>query len=381
VTDVLLTANAHGDRWPASAAAGFLYLRFAGLSRARRVSLLPLFLSMCLAPNLAGQALPVDDVKPVPLLTGSAGFIATFDGGEPHLGPIVTPVVLVPLGQRWLFETRLDFESDLEQMPGQNSFHGQLQKNVDYAQLDFIANPYVTFTVGRFLTPFNIYNERLYPVWIRNLQTDPLILPIGIGPSNASNGAMIRGGFQAHPALDVNYALYFSTLTTTNYIDSARFVGGRAGIFIRKTRVEFGGSFQHSLQDERSNSFGFHAIWEPFALPLELRAEYARSFDGSGYWAEAAYRLGQIPYLQKQFRRTQLVTRIQQGFEGTSPDTSLFPANLKMLEFGLNYYFMDGLKGTSSYGRQFSAGDNKNVWTLGLTYRFVIPLGNAWRDK
>jgi len=31
-------------------------------------------------------------------------------------------------------------------------------------------------------------------VWIRNLQTDPLILPIGIGPSNASTGGMLRGG-------------------------------------------------------------------------------------------------------------------------------------------------------------------------------------------
>jgi hypothetical protein len=335
---------------------------------------------MCLAPSLGAQAPQIDDVKPIPLLTGNAGFITTVDGGEPHLGPIVSPVVLLPLGHRWLFETRGEFESDLVQVAGQSGFHGQVEKNVDYAQLDVIANPYMTVTVGRFLTPFNIYNERLYPVWIRNLQTDPLILPIGVGSSNASNGAMVRGGFKVHPAFDINYAVYFSTLTTTNYIDSMRFAGGRAGVVISKTRLELGGSFQHSLQDERSNSFGFHAIWEPFALPLELRAEYARSVQGSGYWAEAAYRLGQVRYFQKQLRRTQLVTRMQQSFAGASPGTSLFPTNIKMVEFGLNYYFIDGLKGTSSYGRQFSAGDNKNEWTLGLTYRFVVPLGNAWRN-
>ncbi len=128
----------------------------------------------------------------------STGFITTFDGGQPQLGPIVTPVLLVPIGQRWLFETRATFESDLTQEPGMSGFHGNLDKEVEYAQLDFIANQYMTITVGRFLTPFGIFNERLYPVWIRNLATDPLTLPIGVGPSNASTGAMVRGGFRAN---------------------------------------------------------------------------------------------------------------------------------------------------------------------------------------
>jgi hypothetical protein len=376
---VLLFADHHeeGRRLPAAAIPA-LSGRIRGCER----WLLALSLLWITCQPLGAQAPPEDDVKPVPLLTGSAGFISTFDGGEPHLGPIATPVVLIPLGRRWLFEARGDFESDLVQVPGQSGFHGSVEKSVDYAQLDFIANPYITFTLGRFLTPFNIYNERLYPVWIRDLQTDPLILPIGIGPSNASNGAMIRGGFKAHPAFDfdINYAVYFSTLTSTEYIDSARFAGGRAGIFIPKTRLEFGGSFQHSLEEGHSNSYGFHAIWEPIALPLEIRAEYARSFQGSGYWGEAAYRLSQLPYLERQLRRTQIVGRMQQSFVGASPSTSLFPTNMKMFEFGLNYYFIDGFKGVASYGRDFSGDGNKNVWTLGLTYRFVIPLGNAWRN-
>jgi hypothetical protein len=330
-----------------------------------------------LTTRLGAQSLPSTDVKPVPLLTGSAGFISTFDDGEPHLGPIVTSIVLVPVAQRWLFETRATFESDMVQLPGENGFQGQVRKEVDYAQLDFIANPYLTVTVGRFLTPFGIFNERLYPVWIRNLQTDPLILPIGIGPSNASTGAMLRGGFKAHPQFNVNYAVYFSALSTASPVDSDRFAGGRVGIFAPKVRLEIGGSFQHSLQDERSNAFGFHGIWQPTALPLDLRGEYGRSKTGSGYWVESAYRLSQVPFLQNELRRTQLVARMQEFFVADLPSDSLLPVNTKQFEFGLNYYFMDGLKGTSSYGRQLSTNGNKNVWTIGLTYRFVVPLGHA----
>ena len=346
-----------------------------------KVLAITLFLTVFCVSRLQGQSQPDEDVKPVPLLTGSTGFITTFDGGDPHLHPIVTPLVLVPIGQRWVFETRATFETDMVQVPGRSGFHGgAVNKEVEYVQLDFIANPYMTVTVGRFLTPFGIFNERLYPVWIRNLQSDPLILPIGLGPSNASTGAMVRGGFKAHPKFNINYTAYFSALSTVSHLDSDRFAGGRAGIFVPAARLEIGGSFQHGLQDARSNAFGFHAIWQPPALPLDLRSEYARSIAGSGYWVEAAYRLSQIPFRQNEFRRTQVVARMQQYFVGENAGDALIPVNTKLFEFGLNYYFIDGLKFSSNYGRQFSSVGNGNVWTIALTYRFVIPLGHTGRE-
>jgi hypothetical protein len=315
--------------------------------------------------------------KPVPIFTGSAGYITDSTGGIWDLHPIASGILLLPIGDRWLIETRETFEDDMVQEPPRPGFHGYLQKEVDYAQVDFIANPYLTVTVGRFLTPFGIFNERLYPVWIRNLQPDPLILPIGTGPSNASTGAMFRGGFSLNSTVNLNYAAYYSTLSKVSPVDSERTTGGRAGLFFPKLRLEFGTSFQHRLQDERSNLWGTHFIWQPNRLPLDIRAEMARSREGSGYWIEPAYRLNQLPFWRDEMRRTQLVARFQQFRVGPLPNPQLSPVNLHTFEAGMNYYFTDGLKTNFAYGRQFTAQGNLNVWTLAVTYRFLVPLARG----
>jgi len=329
------------------------------------------------AASANNQTLDSSEISPIPVLQTSAAFLTIFDAGETRIHPLITPVLLVPFGQRWLFEARGTFESDLTQQPGVSGFHGVVQKEEEYAQLDFIANQYMTVTVGRFLTPFGIFNERLYPVWIRNLASDPLILPIGIGPSNASTGAMLRGGFKATSQFNFNYSVYYSTLSNLSPVDSSRFAGGRAGIFIPSARLEIGGSFQHLLQGDRSNLFGFHLAWQPMALPLDIRAETARSRTGSGYWVESAYRLSQAPFWRDEMRRLQVVSRMQQFFTGPSSANSILPVNTNMFEFGMNYYFRDDLRAMSSYGRQFAPQGNGNVWTLALTYRLVTPLGRG----
>lgn len=231
-----------------------------------------LFVAIISASPVKVQSQDADGPKPVPVFSAGMGFITQFQGGQPHLDPLVSPIFLVPLGDRWLIESRDTFESDLTPPPGSGTFRGKVEKEVDYLQLDFIANSYFTVTAGRFVTPFGVYNERLYPIWIRDLQTDPLILPIATGPSNASTGAMVRGGFSANSSITINYAMYFSTLSTLSPIDSDRTIGGRVGIFLPKHRLEVGGSFQNLLQDERFNSFGFHFAWQPLPIPLDLES-------------------------------------------------------------------------------------------------------------
>jgi len=300
--------------------------------------------------------------------------------GQMLLDVQFNPVLLVPVGERWLVESRGEFEGEFQRAPGGNSFGGPVNKHLDYLQADYIANPYMTVTAGRFLTPFGIFNERLYPMWIRALQPDPLILPIATA---TSDGATLRGGFPVGARANLNYAGYVSVASIgTEGVESERHVGGRVGFFFPGLRLEVGGSWQKVLQDTRKNAVGMHMAWQPRALPLSVHSEIVRSDQGSGYWMEGAYRLSQAHFWEKAMRRTDLVARGQQFFNGNiSADTAeslgLPGANTREADFGVNYFLKDGLKAVASYGRQFSSAANFNQWTFGIAYRFLIPLGRG----
>jgi len=336
-------------------------------------------LLLLLSPaGVAAQS--ADTEKPVPILTGNAGTFDFVAGGHNLIDTQFNPILLVPLGDRWLVESRVAFEGQFQRPPSGGPYGGPVTKHIDYAQLDYIASPYVTITAGRFLTPFGIFNERLYPSWIRALQPDPLILPISTA---ASDGAMLRGGFPLNAKANLNYAIYASaTSISIGSVDSERHVGGRMGLFFSGPRLEVGGSWQKTLQDDRKNAFGFHMGWQPSKAPLNLRAEFAHSFEGSGYWIEGVYRLSQMQRWHKAMRRIEVVSRAQQFYTGEiSPDgaaeLNLPGANTREMDFGVNYFLRDGLKAIASYGRQFSSAGNANQWSFGIAYRFLVPLGRV----
>jgi hypothetical protein len=346
--------------------------------RAFAVSGLGLLLLLLLPTSIAAQT--ADAEKPVPILSGSIGAFSFVTAGQNLIDTQINPVLLVPLGDRWLIESRVEFEGKFQRPPGGGPYGGPVNKHIDYAQIDYIASSYVTITAGRFLTPFGIFNERLYPIWIRALQPDPLILPINTAPSD---GAMLRGGFSLNPKANMNYAVYVSaTSIGIGSVDSERHVGGRMGFFFPGPRLEVGGSWQRTLQDDRKNAVGFHLGWQPSKVPVNLRSEFARSFVGSGYWIEGTYRLSQAHFWQKAMRRTEVVARAQQFYSGEiGPDGAaalgLPGANTREADFGVNYFLRDGMKGIASYGRQFSSAGNFNQWSFGMAYRFAVPLGRV----
>jgi hypothetical protein len=317
-----------------------------------------------------------DWIKPVPVLTGSVAYFTRVTAGQVQDAPSISPLLLAPVGEKWLIEAKGNF-SDTFAKNSQNDYSGTLSYGLLYAQVDYIANRFVTLSAGRFTTPFGIYGERLAPNWIRALQGTPLTSPI-VGGS--SLGGMLRGGFPAGTKnVDFNYALYFSSNNTHHLLATNRSTGGRIGFFLPGPRLEIGASFQQSLQEGRSHAAGLHFEWQPNALPLTVRSEYARSSgtSGSGYWIESVYRLSQVPHL----RRLEVAGRAQQFFS----DPKLTKAQVRKLgalgrdtnegDFGLNYYLRSDVRTSASYGRQFAVGKNANLWIVGLTYRFIMPLG------
>ena len=337
-----------------------------------------LLISLLLPAVLHAQTSSSD--RPVPILSGSAGYFNFVTAGQNQIDAQINPVLLLPLGDQWLVESRAEFEGAFQRPPGGGPYGGGVSKNLDYVQVDYIANSFLTVTLGRFLTPFGIFNERLYPIWIRSLQQDPLILPLS---AESSDGMMLRGGFPVNTNVNLNYAAYVSTISTVhNNLESDRNVGGRVGVFFPSPRFEMGASWQKLLQDARSNAFGFYFAWQPQRLPLSMHGEYARSNQGSGYWIDGAYRLSRATFWPQAMHRLEIAGRAEQFFGGElSSDEAegigLPGANTREGEFGLNYYLRDGVKAVASYGRGFSSDGNFNLWTVGITYRFLLPLGKV----
>ena len=108
-----------------------------GKSRGPRINLLPalagLYVLLFVVPaQVAGQAPGFE--KPVPILSGSAGFFTNVAGGQAELSPQINPVLLLPLGDRWLVESRGEFEGKFQRRPGGGAYGGPVDKHLDYCK-------------------------------------------------------------------------------------------------------------------------------------------------------------------------------------------------------------------------------------------------------
>ena len=312
----------------------------------------------------------------VSLLSGGAGFFSATQGGNTFFQPVIAPVLLVPLGQKWLIESRADLRGVIAQENGATGpYQGQFFGTLEYLQLDYNVSTHMTITAGRFLTPFGIFNERISAIWINKFQDAPSLAAIGTGVGY-SNGFMARGALIANRRYAMNYTAYFSALSTVSNLPSERAAGGRLGVFIPDLRLEVGTSYQRTLQDQQVNSVGNDISWSPYRIPLDIKGEWAHSLSGYGYWVQGAYRLSQIGGGFSAIGRLEPVFRMQQFFRSQQVAGDSLPStNTRRPEFGLNYYLPHELRLNASYGRQLiSHSTDINVWEFGITYRFLLPL-------
>jgi hypothetical protein len=311
----------------------------------------------------------------VPIVSGAIGFLDSTNAGVNFFQPVAAPVVVAPLGRHFLAESRFDLRGFYIQQNG--SYQGSFVGSTQYLQLDYLAADRLTFTAGRFLTPFGTYNERLTAIWIQKLQDAPLIFPIGTRTTGSSDGAMIRGVLFAKPAVHFDYIGYFSASSTAPQFQAGRSAGYRFDFYFPRKRVEIGTSYGRFLQGVHNNSTGFDFWWLPWRFPLEVRSEYAHGAHAQGYWIESAYRLSQWKGPDSFFGRLEPVFRMQQTFrDSPGPGDGLPAANTNQADFGLDYHLPHEVRLNASYSRKLSTTGNANIWDISLTYRFLFPM---WR--
>ena len=346
-----------------------LPLRNARLSHRIAAALLSLGV-LGLAPVLAAQD--------VPLISGAAGFLTNTTGGNTSYQPLLTPVLVAPVGQHLLFESRAYILDSIDPQP-HTGYDTKFHVGVSYAQANYFLNSHVTLVGGYSLIPFGTYNERLSPIWISPLQDAPLIYSIGNIGSGTGTGGQIRGNIVSNENYSITYATYFSAGSTDFQINSSRSTGGQVELYLPKARLEIGTSYARLLEHDKMNAIGTHVWWEPANIPLKLRSEYAHGPHAQGYWVETDYRLSQFHGENSIIGRLEPIFRLQQTFRNSPDANDGLPAqNTQRVDFGLDYHLPHEVRMNTSYARQFSSSGDVNIWETALIYRFLFP---TWKGK
>jgi hypothetical protein len=156
----------------------------------------------------------------------------------------------------WKISDQLFVESEVEFETGE----GSLDIGLEYLNMVFIANKYITLHAGRFLPKFGAYRGRFGEGFLNRFATDPV--GFGDGGIGAMNevGIGAQGGFGIGDS-KVNYDLYLSNgpILLTDSANAGQFeyegyignnkgkaVGGRIGFLpLTNSSLEVGYSFQH----------------------------------------------------------------------------------------------------------------------------------------
>lgn len=314
-----------------------------------------------------------------PLISGAAGLLTNRNQGQSAFQPVIAPLIAAPLGKRVLIESRADIRDYRYESNG--GYPGDFEAGLQYAQTNISINNYLTLVAGKFLLPFNTYNERLSTIWVPLLQDAPIAYAIGTRTSGAGMGGELRGVMFSSAHAQFNYNAYVSAKSSTKQFESARTAGGQAAVYFPAKRLEIGFSYQRFLQQTHLNNWGTHVWWLPPNSAYQLRSEYSHGAASQGYWIEQTYRMSRFGGESSLIGRFQPVFRLQQTFRNRknfAGESDAMPsADVKQLDFGFNYNLPHEVRLNSSYSRSFTT-KNHNLWDLSLTYRFLFP---TWKGR
>ena len=79
-------------------------------------------------------------------------------------GGSISPILMYKQSDRLFFES--EFEGEYED--------GEFEWGLEYADMSYVLNKYMTIRAGKFLLPFGTFMEKLHPAWINSMATKPL---------------------------------------------------------------------------------------------------------------------------------------------------------------------------------------------------------------
>jgi len=339
-----------------------------------------------IAPSIAALIVagfctaPCAGAQDTPLISGGVGFFTDTNGGSTFYQPHIEPLIAAPLGKSLLVEGRgILLEEFSPNGGGQSGYSHSHFNSLIYLQGDYLATRHLTIVAGDYLLPFNTYNDRLSEIWIENLQDGPLTAGVGTMNSGSGIGGMLSGSAASSEKFSISYNAWFSARSGNMYFNSQRSSGGRASLYLPESRVEIGFSYDRRLQQTQENFFGTHVWWEPKDTGLRLRSEFSRGQHAQGYWIEADYRTHAWSGPENWIGRFQPVFRMQQTFRiDNLGSDSVSSINTQRADFGLDYNLPHEVRILTSYGRQFSASGDTNIWETGIVYRLLFP---TWKGK
>ena len=330
------------------------------------------------------------------VITGSGSTtFSTASHDNSNFSATFAPVLLWHLNDRLLFEGEVEF-----QLEGTDT-----GLNLEYAQLTYFLNDYVTVGVGKFLAPMSAFIERYEPKWINKLPDTPLAIYDGILPEG-NLGFQLRGVIPAGPTR-FNYAAYVSNaprlitddpaagqLEFNNYtsLNDNKAVGGRVG-FMPCPNFEIGYGVQYSRVrgDSGGQSVGallqavdLSTYYEALKGRFTLLSEYAWSnvgnrtydTDGSQGFGPVTFNnrrqggYAQLSYRAKQFdsdfiNRLEFVARADRSH---APHDAPGGFDERRLTFGLDYWLTGStvLKAAWEVDHRDNGERNGNAFLIGV---------------
>jgi len=236
--------------------------------------------------------------------------------------------------------------------------------SLEFAQLSYLLNDYITIGVGKFLNPSNFFMERLHPAWINKLPDRPITM-IETNPlqANSQLGIQVRGGLPIGstkgeyafyvsngPSINADGTLGFNDVNDSN---NSKAVGGRIG-WLPFSGFEMGYGFETAgVTDPANGSNTLDVITHVIDLnyiknsklilgTIDIRGQYSnRKIDRSAslpFDNSTSGGYGQIAYRPN---------RIGQAY-------------LRDFEAVLRYDWIDVPKAAAFYDEQ--------RWTIGINY-------------